>query len=207
MSDPAWAATARGCIFDTLPPGSPAAAAARAGDGAAVAIARSTLPLSRAGAVIALGPCLAAAAGALLGAGTGGVVLFGDQFIAKPPSSSPSSAFAPHADADALPGRRRGEGGRACVSIWVALDDFREANGGLALAAPTAGTRNSDSPPLLVPLTAPAGTAVAMRGDYVHASSANASRHSWRRAYMPQYGAVGVTLGAGWAVRVPVAGV
>lgn len=203
--DPEWAATSRGCVFDTLPSTSPAASAARAGDAAAVAAARSSPPLSPAGAAIALGPRLAAAAAALLGTRRVQVVLVGDQFIAKPPRSVPASSFGAHADADALPGGRSGAGGRSCVSIWMALDDVCGANGGLILPA-LAAEGSGGSASLPVPLTAPAGTAVAMRGDFIHSSSANSSG-LWRRAYMPQYGDPGVELGAGWAVRVPASGV
>ena len=175
----------RGCILDTLPSGSKGALAAARGDGDAAAAARSSPPLTQAGAALALRSRVVETAAVLLGGGEG-ITLVGEQFIAKPPRSAPSSAFALHADADALPGGRHSPDARAYVSIWVPLDACDGGSGGLVVAG--------------VPLTLPAGVGVAMRGDALHESPGNGSGR-WRRAWMPQY-CRGGGLGAGWRVRV-----
>ena len=176
----------RGCILDTLPSGSRGALAATRGDGVAAAAARSSPPLTPAGATLALRSRVVHAASMLLGEGEDGISLVGEQFIVKPPKSAPASSFPLHVDADALPGGRHSPDARAYVSVWVPLDACDAGSGGLVVAG--------------VPLTLPAGTGVAMRGDALHESPGNGSGR-WRRAWMPQY-CRGEGLGAGWRVRV-----
>lgn len=181
--NPAACILRRGCILDTLPAGTPGAAAAARGDAAAAAAARAAPPLSPAGAALALRSRVVETARALLG-GPPVLSLVGEQFIIKPPHTPTSSAFAPHADADALPGGRASPDAAAYVSIWVPLDACDVKSGGLSVGG--------------VALALPPGTGVAMRGDAVHKSPGNGS-DKWRRAWMPQY-ARGEGLAAGWRV-------
>lgn len=106
--------------------------------------------------------------------------LLNEQFIVKPPQCV-SSAFAWHRDQDGLVPDTQ-----SYVSLWFALDDAHEENGGLYLlpGSHAADTRIPDDPSAHACI-AEAGTLVVLHSRLLHSSSANLSDFP-RRAWMPQ---------------------
>lgn len=157
---------------------------------------------------------LAALTRELLGLGAGQpVLLVGEQFIVKEAHSGEAARFAWHRDGEAL-----GEGGGDTaagelqpppppyVSVWVALDDADEENGGLCvlrgshadgLLQPPPGSASASLEPLA--LSVAAGDAVALHSRLLHCSGPNLAGGR-RRAWMPQAAQAALRTATGSAV-------
>jgi hypothetical protein len=174
--DPQWAATARGCVFETV--------GGQHADGAAFRGLRCRcVPggSSAAACELLFGAAMRELVQAALG--VPGVV-FNDQYIVKPPQS-PASAFPWHRDSDWL------DDGAVTrhpyISVWCALHDMTEGNGALVVGF----RENAHTMPHDIEqdtLEVSAGTAVVMTDSVWHCSKPNLSAHT-RAAWMPQFSA------------------
>ncbi|KAK9830590.1 hypothetical protein WJX81_002568 [Elliptochloris bilobata] len=125
-ADREWAATCRGCIFETLP-------GQHIRELLEFQHRRSRSPLLPEVCRLLLGPRLQDLAAVLLGCKN--CFLFNDQYIVKP-SRSRLSAFAWHCDSAWCGGSEVEY--HPYLSIWVALDDIHAGNGAL-LVRPSSG--------------------------------------------------------------------
>ncbi|CAG8646275.1 1472_t:CDS:2 [Ambispora gerdemannii] len=101
----------------------------------------------------------------------GGVYLFNEQFIVKPPRNS-RARFEWHQDSEYMDEKSRSVPSIAC---WIALDDMSKENGTLYI----------EPYPII---EVQAGTIIFMSGFVKHCSFGNVSS-CFRRVYMPQYSA------------------